>query len=394
MDVLQIKEDENPQQYLWRIGNLKDSGIVKESWTELAPILNAQTDCIKRDDNWRKEYAIAKRYKNCVFGSENVGNDQKLAHKMKIQAQTKNIETNAWLRENARDDLIIEEIKDQISKLKPIEFPQSCIPHSQNELTGVLCFGDEHFGTEYTIYGLNDEVINAYNPGIFYGRMENLLSKTLEIINKNHLTALNVYSFGDFADGVLRVSQLMKLKYGIVESTVMYSEYICYWLNELTKHVHVNYQMTSGNHTELRMLGQPKGTFKNENMDIVVKAFIKLRMEGNPNFTFKENKTGYIYDDIYGYKILGIHGEVNGTGNVVKDFATAYDTKINYLFAAHKHHSRSEEVGQDCEFIGIPSIIGIDTYSMDLRKTSNPGATILIFEVGIGKSIQYFINLK
>jgi hypothetical protein len=129
-------------------------------------------------------------------------------------------------------------------------------------------------------------------------------------------------------------------------------------------------------------------------MDIVVKAFIKLRMEGNPNFTFKENKTGYIYDDIYGYKILGIHGEVNGTGNVVKDFATAYDTKINYLFAAHKHHSRSEEVGQDCEFIGIPSIIGIDTYSMDLRKTSNPGATILIFEVGIGKSIQYFINLK
>ena len=54
MDVLQIKEDENPQQYLWRIGNLKDSGIVKESWTELAPILNAQTDCIKRDDNWRK----------------------------------------------------------------------------------------------------------------------------------------------------------------------------------------------------------------------------------------------------------------------------------------------------------------------------------------------------
>jgi hypothetical protein len=36
---------------------------------------------------------------------------------------------------------------------------------------------------------------------------------------------------GDFTDGILRVGQLRKLRYGVIESTVKYANYMTYWLN-------------------------------------------------------------------------------------------------------------------------------------------------------------------
>ena len=70
-----------------------------------------------------------------------------------------------------------------------------------------------------------------------------LLYKTLEIIKKEDLTTLYVFSLGDFTDGVLRCSQLMKLRYGVVEGTVRYANFIANWLNELTKYVRVKYTL-------------------------------------------------------------------------------------------------------------------------------------------------------
>ena len=79
--------------------------------------------------------------------------------------------------------------------------------------------------------------------------------------------------------------------------------------------------------------------------------------------------------------------------NSVKDFSNTYGVRINYLIAGHNHHSRLEEVGMDVESIGVPSIIGIDNYSMSLNAVSNPGATLLLLEEGKGKTVQYTIKL-
>ena len=140
--------------------------------------------------------------------------------------------------------------------------------------------------------------------------MWELLNQVVAIVSNEKVSKLNVFSMGDFSDGILRVSQLMKLRYGVIEGTVKYADFICNWLNKLTEYVNVEFQMVSGNHTELRMLGQPKGTFKNENMSMVVTNMIKTRLSGNPNFAMIENPTGLIYANICNQNILGIHGEV------------------------------------------------------------------------------------
>lgn len=312
--------------------------------------------------------------------------------KERCKIQTEKLEFNRWLRENARDELIVEHICQAVEKLEPLAIPNP-IHTDLSDREGVLVFGDEHYGTEFEIQGLHNEIINSYSPDIFESRMWNLLEQTISITTKEGFSKIHVFSMGDFEDGLLRVKQLMQLRYGVVEGTVRYADFISNWLNELSKYVEVEFQTTSGNHTELRMLGQPKGTFTKENMSLVVDAMITTRLANNPNFTFVKNPTGYIFADILGYKLLGIHGEVKSMEQAIKDFSQMYRVQLDFLIAGHKHHSRSETVGINQEVINVPSIIGVDDYSLSIHKMSNAGATFLVFEKGKGKVIEYAIKL-
>lgn len=325
------------------------------------------------------------------FGSPN---EKVSAQKERIKAQTERLETNRWIRELARDEMIAQYIVDSISNLKPLEVP-SLLPTHINEKSYSLCFSDPHYGVEFSIKGLFGEVINEYNPEIFEKRMWDLFYRVKNIIEKENITTLHIYDFGDSIDGLLRVSQLWKLRYGVVDSTIKYSEFISNWLNEFTKIVNVKFQMViDANHSQLRMLSQPKNTFKDDNMSKITAMFVKERLGKNPNFEFIENPTGMIFDNLSGYNLLGIHGEVKNMDTALKDFSRVYKVNLNYLIGGHLHHGKYEEVGQDLEVINIPSIIGIDDYSLSLLKASNAGAKLFCFEENNGKSLEYSIKLQ
>ena len=324
---------------------------------------------------------------------EDLAAQRRELEKAKVKLQTEKLEYNRWLREEARDELITEKICNTISTLTPLVTPEYIKP-KHNKCDYMLVFGDEHYGAEFELKGLFGEVINSYSPEIFEKRMWDLLNQTIEIINKENIDAINVFSMGDFCDGVLRVSQLMKLRYGVVDGTIKYADFICNWLNELTKYVRVNFQMTNGNHTELRMIGQPKGTFTEDNMGKVVSEFIKVRLKDNKNFTYIENPTGFIYAQLAGYTLLGIHGEVKNMENAIKDFSKTYNVPIDYLLAGHLHHTKIEDVGINSEVINVPSIVGVDPYSLSLRKTSNAAGKLMVFEENKGIVCEYRLKLN
>lgn len=313
--------------------------------------------------------------------------------KAKVKLQTEKLEYNRWLREEARDELITEKICNAISTLPPLDIPEHIIP-THNTKAYVLVYGDEHFGVEFELKGLFGDIINAYSPEIFEERMWDLFNQTIEIVQKENIDTLNVFSMGDYMDGVLRVSQLMKLRYGVVDGTIKYADFISNWLNELTKYVRVKYQSTNGNHSELRMIGQPKGTFTEDNMGRVVSEFIKTRLKDNPNFTYIENPTGYIYAQLAGYSLLGCHGEVRNLENAIKDFSKIYGVPIDYLISGHVHHNKTIEVGVNSEVITVGSIVGSDSYSLSLQKNANASAKLLIFEQIRGKVCEYILKLN
>ena len=403
-DILFKIACETEEECLWRIGNAKRDGLLDATWVEIADWMNY---------NWRSdeteyfcESSYRKKYKNYIdaktmFTKQEATSDgtaDELAAKLReinkerVKLQTEKLEYNRWLREEARDELICEKIVNAIREFNTLKSPTP-ITIDKSSKSAVLAFGDEHYGAEFTIYGLHGEIINEYSPEIFEQRMWTLFYKTLEIVEKEGLDTLYVFSLGDFTDGILRCSQLMKLRYGVIESTVRYANFISNWLNELTKYVKVKYQMVYGNHSELRMLGQPKGTFKEDNTGMFVKEMIKTRLENNPNFEMIINPTGLIFDTIEGFNTLGIHGEVRNMESAIKDFSNTYNTTIRILIGGHMHHYKAETVGVNRDVVNVPSIIGIDDYSMSLNKTSNPGATLLVIEQGDGIGIEYKIKL-
>jgi hypothetical protein len=313
--------------------------------------------------------------------------------KERYKLQTEKLENNRWLRENARDELILEKIISAINNLPALDIPE-VLPFIHNKREYCLLFGDEHFNAEFEIRGLFNEILNEYSPEIFERRMWDLLDQTVDYIDEKHITKLNVFSMGDSTDGLIRVGQLMKLRYGVIEGTIQYARFISTWLNELSKYVNIEFQMVHGNHEELRMLGQPKGTFKNDNTGLFVKEIIQTRLGNNPNFNMIVNPTGLIFTNICGLNLLGIHGEIKNLEQAIKDFSNTYKTQIDILIGGHLHHSKSEAVGVGRDVIKVPSIIGIDDFSMSLNKTSNAGATIIGIEESKGLVSQEHIKLN
>ena len=403
-EILSKLPEENEDQYIWRVGQAKDAGLVTFTWEELAPRLNTELGI--EETEWRGSSAFRKAYRwmqraydnvfrqNGFIGTQGDELDIKMnqLEKEKIKIQTEKLELQRWRREVARDELICEKICNEVRANNAIVAPQPIVVDKAGR-SAILAFGDEHYATEFTIYGLYGEVINSYSPEIFEQRMWDLFYKTIDIVEKESLTTLHVFALGDFTDGILRCSQLMKLRYGVVEGTVKYANFIANWLNELTKYVRVKYQMVYGNHSELRMLGQPKGTFKEDNTGMFVREMIRTYLENNPNFELIINPTGLIFDNIEGFNVLGIHGEVRNMESAIKDFSNTYNTNIQILLGGHMHHYKAETVGINKDVINVPSVIGIDDYSMSLNKTSNPGAVLFCIEENKGVTLEYKIKL-
>ena len=313
--------------------------------------------------------------------------------KERKKLQTEKLEYNRWLRDNAREEMVEEGIYNAISNLKPLEVPKSRdIPISNRG--AVLCLADAHFNTEFEIKGLFGEVLNSYSPEIFYERMWYLRDKVKEIVEREKLTDLHIFGLGDDNDGLLRLTDnLFKLRWGVLDSTLIYADFMAQWFNEVSKFVNVELHMVNdSNHNQLRLCSAPKNAFKDENLSKVILHTIKARLDDNPCVVVHENPTGYIYANILGYNVMGIHGEVSSLKTAIDNLSKLYGLRLDYLVGGHKHHS--EEYGFDCEGISVGSIIGIDDYSTSLMRSSNASATMLIFEEGNGLVTKHTIKLN
>ena len=401
VDNLKRMENENDEQYFYRICNMKET--LGFTWPQMAEIFNNEFGCNKGDTAYRKRWSAFKSVLDAntdkIVGEnkylEEIKTERRKIEKERKKLQTEKLEYNKWLREEARDELICEHICQAIKELPALDIP-TVISYDDSILKNrdaALIISDAHYGAEFTIKGLFGETLNKYSPEIFEIRMWDLLQQVVKICAKENIDVLHVYDLGDSIDGLLRVSQLMKLRYGVIESTIRYGRFMTEWLNELTKYVKVKFQMvTDGNHSQLRMLGQPKNTFKDENMSYIIIEKFMDRLGDNPNFEFVQNPSGYVFDELAGYRVLGIHGEVKNMEDAIKNFSATYKTPIDILIGGHKHHKSADNVGIRVDTVGVPSIIGADDYSISLNKTADAGATMLFVESGKGIAIEY--NIK
>ena len=314
--------------------------------------------------------------------------------KSKKKLQTQKLEYNKLLRQEARIELYIEQMKESIENIVPLKSPIH-IEVKNNKKVLLLNIADAHVGKQGIIRGLKSEILNEYNFEIFKKRMWKLFDETLNIIKKENIDKVYLLCLGDEIEGILRQSQLQSLEMGAIDSTIAFCDFISNFINELSKYVSIEYYSAYGNHDGLRMLGAKSAQdFPNENVCKLIDYFLEKRLDKNSNVIINNNQLPYSYFSVLGTNIMISHGEDKDLVNTVKDFMTMYNEHIDLLICGHLHSSYQQTVGLNTEVIRIPSICGIDDYSVQIHKFAQPATKIFIIEEGKGKTIEYNVKLN
>lgn len=303
-------------------------------------------------------------------------------------------QVNGVYRKEAKDELLREAVQYAVSKLPPMKPVTYSAPYTLNgEQELVLCLGDLHYGASFTVSGLCGEEINTYNADVFIDRMASLLDQTVDIIEKEEIAKVNLFLVGDLIDGMLRQSQLMRLQYGIVDSTIHLSEELANWINELSRYADVNVCACLGNHSEVRPIGSKKGDFPYENMERIVLWYLNARLSDNEHVKVNAEAKSYCRADVLGYSFLLLHGDAEKTlAEIATRSVQMYGKPIDFFVCGHLHRE-GELANGNSVVIRVPSLCGVDTYAASKGYNGKPGATAIVMERGYGRRCVYPINL-
>lgn len=390
MNILK-QNGETLKEYKIRLFRNKDS--YKLSNKDIAELINNASNLNRDESSYRKwfsayeeGYTDGTQYSIDNSAILNKLTEQRIeAEKAKKKAQTERIETNKWIREQARSEMFYDKVQDCMAEYlsyNPV-FERPAEHIINNNQSAVLFLADQHYGVSFAINGLDGSVINQYSPEIFEERMNTILWETVDYINKNEIKHLDIMCLGDSLDGLIRQSQLIKLRWGVIDCAVKYANYMFKWFTEISKYIDITIYNVAGNHTRLDLLGTKKGEHERENLDKVLMSIIKngVELTNNNRITIVENYADMIYTELNcGTKILGIHGEVKNLDEARKDYQEAYNIDIDYIVAGHLHHNEIMQSGYRKGAIRVGSIIGVDSFSMKVRKCADATANIGVFE--------------
>lgn len=277
-----------------------------------------------------------------------------------------------------------------------IPAPVSLAGHEGREL--VVAVADCHYGAEIHVLGLHGEVINHYNPQVFEKRMWQLRDEILRIIEKEQISLVHIAMLGDSLDGILRASQLMQLRYGLVESCMRFADFMSVWLRELSQVIPLRVYTVDGNHTEIRPLGTKRNAFPQENLEKVISWVLAGRLRDCGNIVVEENEGKHKLAKICGYHMLLTHGDGDRElDEAAKSALLLYNAPIHYMMTAHLHAAREAGYGLshhgNAVILRAPAICGTDSYAMSLKHAGWPGTIAAVFSPDVGLEQQYYIRL-
>lgn len=395
-----ILPNESEEEYIVRVCSNKEQ---IGTWQDVCDILNKELGYDYSESKYRKASQCYTKYlnanlKNIVTDDEYLSRleeSKRELEKQTVKFRDMRNEYNRYLRSDTRDEVFIESVIEAIKNSELPKPPNSFIPVEENDIVWLFSLADSHYGAEFKINGINGEVLSEYSPEIFESQMWAMQRELLFHIKKNNIKVLNIMDFADCLDGVLRVSQLMRIRYGLADQIVYYSRFITSWLNELSKYVHIKYQLTTGNHDEIRNAfgKEGKGMVQGNSMDKIIKELIRVSLANNPNFELIETGCDLMYLDAFGKNIVGFHGETKNMENTLKNFTNIYKVNIDYLMAGHKHHIETKEIAKGKHIINLPSIVSFDPYALSLEATSTPSVKLFGFTAnGLSSEETFYLE--
>ena len=396
--ILQKIPEENESQYIWRVGQAKDSGLIDSTWEELCPILNMQCGINEEDfrgsSAWRKRYRVMQQAWDDVFSNNKFSDkhandlDEKIYQikKERYKLQATKIEIDRNSRQESRSELFYENIKDAIETLPMPEIVANNILYSICDKEYLLCLADIQAGAKFEI------PTNAYSLNICEERFNKLLDDVINYIKLHDMTKINVVGLGDSVQGILRLTDLKLNETSVVEATIMIARMIACFLNQLTAYCYVEYfHVPTSNHSQTRPLGSKASELACEDMEYVIGNYIFDMLRSNNRINVHMNNNyDYIEIPIFDFNIMALHGHtIKNLDTALKDLSVIHRKLIDYVIVGHWHHGKvipgNEHDNHDTEVLMCPSFQGTDPYAFyKLGKSSKAACKMFVFDKKYG----------
>jgi hypothetical protein len=399
-------ENENEEQFIFRLGQAKDSGNLDMSWDEIANIINKE---FRSDESeyrseaaYRKPYQQAKRYfeanvfktfsdKDTYFKELQIQKDAVYKEKRKLYDQRR--EYNKLLTSDARAEHLNEELVKAANRLnedQPLIFNEKWFkPNIHKE--AIMFWSDWHYGMT------TDNIWNKYNTQICKNRVKAFVEMSKEFIRLNNIDILDIVMLGDAAHGSIHTGCRIQSEEDTCDQLMHVSEIMAEAINDLSNVVnHIAVYSCYGNH--MRTIQDKKESIHSDNMEKIIPWWIEQRLQNNSKIEIKYSEyKEFTKLNVLGKNICCVHGDlekdfkqIGVTINTL--FSRKFGETIDYTVSGDKHHLEEFEKF-DIESILIRSLCGADEHSNNGRLYSRPGQTLMIFNDVYGREATYNIPL-
>lgn len=362
MDELKKLENETEEQYLWKIGQLVDSGKI-ENWASINDIVNKELlgddETLWRTESaWRKKYQAAKKFYDGCFSKMESNEYQEQLDAMNRELARNTIkfrdQRRSWNKQNfmdARFDEVMDIIEERLDGFAKVNFAPHPSPLVKGDNSMIVCLSDLHIGQCFSSY------FGEYNSDIAKIRLQKYMDELLEIAKLNKVKDAYVCMLGDDISNSLHKTIEVSNKEDVIGQLKLSIEYITSFCYELTKHFeNVYFASVSGNHSRLQAKDLAQHS---ERLDAFIAWDVCRTLKNQENFHSLLHCSiddGIAMIDIYNKSYLLIHGDFDATNKQgYMKLANMIESFPEYILCGHRHFC---SYSQDTRFIQSGSLAG------------------------------------
>ena len=385
---LHRQENENEEQFIFRLGQAKDSGNLDMSWDDIANVINQE---FRSDESeyrseaaYRKPYQQAKRYfeanvfKNyCDEDSyfKELRMQKQELEKERVKVRDERNELNRVIREEARKESYKEQILRSISEYhgEPLLYDErkqfTGILKTDNDL--IISCTDIHAGIEI------DNFFNKFDEQVLRERFNKYLDKIFEV-QLRHGSENAYVILSELVSGIIHNELRIENNQNLIEQFLSVTNCVSQFLAELSYHFNtVNVYICPGNHS--RISPKKEDSLKGENIDHLAIPFLEAKLQNYKNIKFNRNtiEESIAMFSVRDNVVMASHGDKDSPNNVVQKFTLLFGIRPVLVYLGHRHKNGLTTV-YNTKVVESGCLSGVDNYALDLRLNTNPSQTISV----------------
>lgn len=382
MNELKKLENETEEQYLWKIGQLVDSGKVS-NWASINDIVNEQLGIDeenKRDESsFRKRYQAAKKFYDGCFSKMESEEYQKKLDVLNRELARNTIkyrdQRRSWNKQNYMDgrfDEVMDILEERLDNFAKVDFTPNSTPIVDGENSMIACLSDLHIGQCFS------SSFGEFNSDIAKLRLQKYMSELLKVAELNKVNKVYVCLLGDNISNSLHKTIEVSNKEDVIDQLKLSIEYISSFCYELTKHFeNVYFASVSGNHSRLQAKDLAQHS---ERLDAFIAWDVCRTLKNQENFHSLLDKCiddGIASIEIDGKSYLMIHGDFDSaTKQGYMNLAAMVEFFPDYILCGHKHFC---SYSQETKFIQSGSLAGSGCdYTIEKRLAGRASQMVCI----------------